>query len=1505
MATLLYIEINHTLQTLVLEDLGLNGDMLSISRDQVGLSKDLSLPVIMRSDGYYICSFYLDDKYSSNDKIMVHANDVLIQKPILFEDHTYYDVTIDAVEKNIQYRLSKVDLSRQNSGATIYKLPKAPVRIGCTPGSEICVKKRNITVGEICEIGHSGGKHYVECKQSKIAVYKNGYEVSRQELDYGDMICTYDLRMIYLGDCILVYNQDVNVRLSAMSASIAKRTINNDDQGTHLKNRVYSRNPRIVDSLRTESVRIDPPPRPEQQKKMPAILQVGPSLTMALAMVVTLGLSISSAIGGGSLSSVITSSAMCVAMLLGSVLWPVLSRRHQEKQAREAEQLRHSRYGAYLAKKEGQIQFQTKYNSDVLGSLYLSSAAILQIMEHENDIHKHLFNKLPTDADFLRVRLGAAELPSCFDIEAPEESFTLFDDTLMDNAIALKKQYETVPNMPLILDLKQHKAVGVVGKDRMDIIQNMILALTFTHSYEDVKCAFIHHACDGGKFQWCKNLPHTHSDEGDTMYIACNTNEAHILMCDIARSLESDSEESGGNESNRHYVIFVFGKQLIENESLTDKFIDPDSELAVTVVYIGENITDLPGECTAMVYREGGENYLYLKEATKSRKTRFTPELVDDVAFVKYIQKLSIYKLNVRTRTAGIPSSVTFLDMFKVGNIHQLNIAKRWEESDASRTMAVPVGVKAGGDLLYLDMHESAHGPHGLVAGMTGSGKSEMIQSLVLSLAVNFHPDEVSLVIVDFKGGGMADAFVGIPHIAGKITNLSGAELSRAMISIDAELKRRQILLQQAGKEIFSIDMYSRLRKSGRSDLEPLPHLIIVVDEFAQLKAQHPEFMRKLIDVAQIGRSLGVHLILATQKPSGIVDDQIWGNSRFRLCLKVLQKQDSVDLIRRPDAARIKLPGRTYLQVGYDEVFDCFQSGYSGCTYREDKVYRVSGDNVVSLVNSLGNVVESREVLTKEEMDNKKNKLTQLRAIVNHIVEIGKGLRPHTLWEDPMADMISLNEIVDPDTLFDGVRWKQHPNLSTVIGKIDDPAQQTQSAYSLDLENGNVGIYGMAESGLTLLLQTMLYGLCVKYSPEQLRFHIFDFGGRTLGIFDSMPHIRGKVIYADNESGVQEQMKEISELIAERKKLFGKLGVTSLTAFNKSAPKKIPAVVIVVDNYSGMAEFSGAQQIAMSAQLLKFAREGNSYGVYCIYTGANRSAMGTKVPDFLPQVISMRMADKNAYRDNLKVPVSLEIAEYVGRGVCLIGKTPVELQAATVDGIRDDYDRSQQIKKVGLSMKSVYTGEKTEVDHGGGLLDWRLQSLKHGCHLGNTPAGVRVETFHDRIQSLVVTGNKEDDLYRYVSALTKSVAGNVAHVFLLDGKARFKDGISDWEKIEHLLSKMTSLPKDERKLLVIPDFKQFVEQISDDAGKNLIDLFKHRAELNLIVIIADLAPSMSILNHFSTLKTKAVLVFIGNDVKHQLFIPSVAFPTYDDEILKTVSGVVYDYTTEEIKFIVL
>ena len=474
-----------------------------------------------------------------------------------------------------------------------------------------------------------------------------------------------------------------------------------------------------------------------------------------------------------------------------------------------------------------------------------------------------------------------------------------------------------------------------------------------------------------------------------------------------------------------------------------------------------------------------------------------------------------------------------------------------------------------------MDLHEKFHGPHGLIAGMTGSGKSEFIVSYIVSMAINYHPYEVSFVLIDYKGGGLAGVFqnketgMKLPHLAGTITNLDTNEMNRSLASIQSELRKRQRMFNEARDRLneSSIDIYKYqgLYRKGKVE-KPISHLFIISDEFAELKAQKPEFMEQLISTARIGRSLGVHLILATQKPSGVVDDQIWSNSKFRVCLKVQDKSDSNDMIKCPDAAAIKQAGRFYLQVGYNELFAMGQAAWGGAQYYPTEKRKKKVDQSVSFIDNVGNVIKVMD--TENTAVAAESKGEEITSIIQYIVDTAKNekIEIDQLWLENIPGVIYVDNLKEKYG-YHAVKNKLNP----IIGEYDDPDNQRQDLLTLPLsDEGNTIIYGIGGSGKELMLTSLIYSIITGHKSDEVNFYILDFGAETLRIFKNAPHV-GDVLLSHEKEKIENLFKMINGIIEERKKIFVDYN-GSYDFYISHGGKQIPQVVIVINNYEAFSE---------------------------------------------------------------------------------------------------------------------------------------------------------------------------------------------------------------------------------------------------------------------------------------------------------------------------------------------
>ena len=593
-------------------------------------------------------------------------------------------------------------------------------------------------------------------------------------------------------------------------------------------------------------------------------------------------------------------------------------------------------------------------------------------------------------------------------------------------------------------------------------------------------------------------------------------------------------------------------------------------------------------------------------------------------------------------------------------------------------------------DLVQLNLHEKAHGPHGLIAGTTGSGKSETIQSYILSLAVNFHPHDVGFLLIDYKGGGMAHLFKKLPHLLGTITNLDGAQSMRALVSINAELKRRQRLFNRY--EVNHINQYQKKFKNGEAK-EPLPHLFLISDEFAELKVNQPDFMKELVSTARVGRSLGVHLILATQKPSGVVDDQIWSNSRFKIAFKVADRSDSNEMLHTPDAAEITQTGRAYLQVGNNEVYELFQSAWSGADYQPDKDDMGIEDHTIYLINDLGQYEILNEDLSGlEDVDEIKEVPTELDAIVQNIKLLSEEQNIPPVpqpWLPPLKERIALEELEEVQP---AVAWAQEKPLSVLLGMADIPQAQKQEAVSINLsKDGHILLYGSPGTGKTTFLQTAAMDLARKFSPKDLTMYLMDFGTNGLAPLSKLPQVADTMLLDQTEK-ISKFVRIMEKELNRRKKLLADYGVGTLELYRQASGQEEPAIVILLDSYEAFKE--EAYKAELFKLLVRISREGLSIGVHLLVTAGRQTNLRAQLYSNFKHQLSLPQNDASEVRAIVgSTPLAMTMEDIKGRALMKREEVDVIQLALPVYGGNDTQVLNNLRQEV-ASLQEAWTGQR-------------------------------------------------------------------------------------------------------------------------------------------------------------------------------------------------------------------
>ena len=1279
------------------------------------------------------------------------------------------------------------------------------ITIGADAVSMIQYEFQDLISGSHGVIRKAADGYYLD-DYSKNGIFVNYLRVrNRIRLSFGDVINIFGLHIVFLDGII------------GICANYGKLKVNTDYLKQYKKQEVqeereirqeekqdaadyFNRSPRIIPNIHQEEIEIEPPPNPKISRKKPLLFTIGPSFTMAIPMLLGCLIAVfGTKMSGGSTGIYMyTGIITAVGSAVIGVIWAILNLKYTRQSELEEEGFRFDAYGSYLIEIADLLKKQYAENTNALYAMYCSAQECSRYGENNTN----LWNRNRNHSDFLFFRLGLGDIPFQVKIKIPKEKFSVIRDSLNEKPSFLLNEYKMLKNVPVGVNLMNRQLFGIVGGRHNDgsiqVMYNLVAQIAANTCYTDVKLVFIYdETSNQEKERWmfAKWLPHVWSEDKKIRYVATNRTEAKDIFYEVANVIRRRNEEEKQNKGNvpkPYYILFLSDVSVLEGELIKKYIFEPKPEYGITTLIMAEEYAQLPNECENIIQNDSVFQGFYNTMDTTGQKQEVMFDKLSVTELTAMSKRLATVQVRETENNADIPNSLDFLEMYGVNRVENLQVLERWKKNRTYETMQALIGKGVGDSDCYLDIHEKYHGPHGLIAGTTGSGKSETLQTYMLSLAINFSPDDIGFFVIDFKGGGMANLFSDLPHMIGQISNLSGNQIRRAMISIKSENMRRQRIFSEYG--VNNINLYTRLYKNNEAKT-PIPHLFIIIDEFAELKREEPDFMRELISVAQVGRSLGVHLILATQKPSGTVDDNIWSNAKFRLCLRVQDKQDSNDMLHKPDAAFITQAGRCYMQVGNDEIYELFQSGWSGAVYDEhaeinsselaalltstgkavlvgsrakikrreqerkeyykaifdivmaemfsSKIYKLVGieeeqleqlaDNVITRMHEQGmeyertyaNIKKVKDMIrllaehigennTVDEMTEqiirtaaKQNvrlpemkEKTQLDAIVAYLKKLAEenGYKNHAqLWLPVLPRQLYLDSLTERESLFNDSNWKKKEggwHVEIPIGLYDDPENQAQEPLLISFsEGGHFAVCGTVVSGKSTLLQSMVYSLTMKYTPNDIWIYGLDFSSGMLKPFESMPHIGG-ILYENDLDGIGKLFHMLQDMIEDRKKL---LGGGNYAQYVKAYGIRFPMILLVIDNF---ANFSEKTENIYSDMIFRIAREGVGYGIFLAISagGFGMSEIPNRVADNIKTVVCLEMGDKFKYMDILHMThISvLPETDVKGRGLANVNGTLLEFQTALSVEAEDDYKRNQILHQISEKMEASWNGKKAK-----------------------------------------------------------------------------------------------------------------------------------------------------------------------------------------------------------------
>ena len=1299
-----------------------------------------------------------------------------------------------------------------------------------------------------------------------VFINKNEFKQQNYFIKTGDEIEICGAKIMFVEKLIIVIAPEEILQINEQASGLYKRNISAPDKLENIEvkdkdlyseENYFSKAPRLRRVIEEKTIDLSDPPQEEKAQDLPLILTIGPMLTMGISSVVMLSSSIAQ-LSSGEIDFKDAAGPLIIGitMLISTILWPLLTDWYNKRTRKKNNKKNAEKYLVYLEEKKKELENERKLQEEIIKENVISLSDCIENLKHRK---LNFWDKRIDQSDFLVARIGVGNELLKAEINYPKKGFTIDENELKEQVDKMVEDYKYINNVPIGYSFYENKVTAVMGDSVKShyFVNNVLFQLLTFYSYDDLKIVVFTNDQNKDYWNYVKYLNHNMTNDNSFRFFASNEDNASIVADILRRELNARSDVVKDKETapmfKPYYLVIVDDLDMLKKTNFVEELTELRLNLGFSLIILEKKLSKLPSLCNNFINLGDTTSGVLKNSYEKQEQIIFQDEInyvIDMMSVSKILANIPIEFSSNEEVAGDLPESITFLEMAKVGKVEQLNIMNRWDTNDSTSNLKAEVGVGTDGKLLYLDLHEKAHGPHGLIAGMTGSGKSEFIITWILSLSMNFSPEDVAFILIDYKGGGLAFAFenqatgVRLPHLTGTITNLDKAEINRTLVSIDSEVKRRQKIFNEArdklGESTIDIYKYQAFYHDGKLD-EPLPHLFIVCDEFAELKDQQPDFMDNLISVARIGRSLGVHLILATQKPSGVVNDQIWSNSKFRVCLKVQDENDSQEMLKRPDAASLKQTGRFYLQVGYDEYFALGQSGWAGAKYYPSDILQKTIDKSVNIIDETGIIIKN--IQTGTNNDNKKVEAEgeQSAAVMNEIINVAKQSNRFAkrLWLENIKEDITIDE-VEQKYNFE----YQKNNFDIVIGEYDAPEAQTQAPLIYNIiKDGNTNIIGTDSEEVEELIRTLLFNIMKHFVPQEISYYIIDYGSQNFLKVQKDPHCGGIVSPGDKEE-YKSLFKLIIEEQKERKKILSEFGGTYLE-YAKENPGKMPIMLVILNNYESISEANDD----IFDNLGEYLRDSERYGIVYWLTASTVNSIPERFRQLLGYTLALKVKDPADYMYLFNAKDKIEPKDLFGRGICLV-ETPHEFQTAFIAKEKPEINNaiSDLIKKFNDS--KMESGNKIPTLPEQVVLSDVSKKLKG---LNKIPVGIEttnlsIKTYDLTVETAkVVLGSKMKYLKSFLKSMIEEIISLKATIMIIDPLELIPEikektanyFINDFDnKIDKIMAFVEKNSKGKSNVLIINSISKLLDKMEDSSKIN--ELFeKFKTAGNSYIIIFD------------------------------------------------------------------
>ncbi|RKN38719.1 type VII secretion protein EccCa [Streptomyces hoynatensis] len=1031
---------------------------------------------------------------------------------------------------------------------------------------------------------------------------------------------------------------------------------------------VVKRPPRALpEKVADEPVHLASPPELPRGQQESVLMQLVPMLGMGTSVVFFFMPNAAPMMRVMGMLMLVSTVGMLVAMV-------VRFRRGTQGQMAEARR----DYLKYLARTREAVRRTAREQRD--SQLYLHPAPDqLWALVAEGS---RVWERRPGDADFGQVRLGLGEHQLATPLVPPDAAQADEPEPLTAGAMRrFLDTHGTVRGLPMAVSLRGFHRIALTGEPETarGTARSLVVSLTALHSPEDVTVAVASSADAAGAWEWAKWLPHTQLaslDGAGTRRLLGR--QVPDLEQELAGRLKGRGRFSPGGKpvlDAPHVLLVLDGVRLPPHSA----FAAAEGLQGVTVLELlpggepgrGEPFGGPgPARGALWVHCTPGELRLESPEGTVFEGE---PDVLPPAAAEALARQLAPLRLGTAAdEDEPLLAELDFAELLGLGDPAAVDVARTWRPRSAGERLRVPIGVDEEGQPVMLDLKEAAQegmGPHGLCVGATGSGKSELLRTLVLGLAVTHTSETLNFVLADFKGGATFTGMAGLPHVSAVITNLADdlTLVDRMGDSIRGELQRRQELLRAAGN-YANLGDYEKARAAG-APLEPLPSLVLVIDEFSELLSAKPDFIDMFIQIGRIGRSLGVHLLLASQR---LEEGRLRGLDTYlsyRIGLRTFSAAESRTAIGTPDAYHLpQIPGSGILKFGTDEMVR-FKAAYVSGPYREPSAKPVAAADgprpparhpVVFTADPVP--VAHAEPGPAAPHPPAQAPAAGEDALADTVLDViarrleGQGPAAHQVWLPPLDSSPTLGELL-PGLRVEEGRGLSAPgrsgSLAVPLGLVDKPFEQRRETLVRDFSGagGHMLVVGGPQSGKSTLLRTLVASFALTHTPAEVQFYALDFGGGGLSALEGLPHVGGVASRLDPDR-VRRTVAEVAGALATREELFRRQGIDSMPTYRRLraegrlADQPLGDVFLLVD---GWAAFKQDHDMTLEPVLADIATRGLGYGIHLIVTASRHMELRVAVKDQLTNRLELRLGDALDSDFDRKVAAAVP-ADIPGRG---------------------------------------------------------------------------------------------------------------------------------------------------------------------------------------------------------------------------------------------------------------